>query len=90
MYSTQTPREAPFMRLLYKFRKEDRMLQLKNIVKDYHTGDEVVQALKGVSVNFRRNEFVSILGQSGCGKTTLLNIVATLCICPPDIWFGFL
>lgn len=78
MYSTQTPREALFMRLLNKFRKEDRMLQLKNIVKDYHTGDEVVQALKGVSVNFRRNEFVSILGQSGCGKTTLLNIVGGL------------
>ena len=54
------------------------MLQLKNIVKDYHTGDEVVQALKGVSVNFRRNEFVSILGQSGCGKTTLLTIVGGL------------
>lgn len=78
MYSTQTPREALFMRLLNKFRKEDRMLQLKNIVKDYHTGDEVVQALKGISVNFRRNEFVSILGQSGCGKTTLLNIVGGL------------
>ena len=78
MYSTQTPRKALFMRLLYKFRKEDRMLQLKNIVKDYHTGDEVVQALKGISVNFRRNEFVSILGQSGCGKTTLLNIVGGL------------
>lgn len=78
MYSTQTPRKAPFMRLLNKFRKEDRMLQLKNIVKDYHTGDEVVQALKGISVNFRRNEFVSILGQSGCGKTTLLNIVGGL------------
>ena len=54
------------------------MLQLRNVVKDYHTGDEVVQALKGVSVNFRRNEFVSILGQSGCGKTTLLNIVGGL------------
>ena len=54
------------------------MLQLKNIVKYYHTGDEVVQALKGISVNFRRNEFVSILGQSGCGKTTLLNIVGGL------------
>lgn len=54
------------------------MLQLRNVVKNYHTGDEVVQALKGVSVNFRRNEFVSILGQSGCGKTTLLNIVGGL------------
>ena len=56
------------------------MLQLKNIVKDYHTGDEVVQALKGVSVNFRRNEFVSILGQSGCGKTTTLRMIAGFAI----------
>lgn len=79
MYRTQTPRKAPFMRLLnIIFVREELMLQLKNIVKDYHTGDEVVQALKGVSVNFRRNEFVSILGQSGCGKTTLLNIVGGL------------
>lgn len=54
------------------------MLQLKNIVKNYQSGDEVVKALKGVSVNFRRNEFVSILGQSGCGKTTLLNIIGGL------------
>ena len=49
------------------------MLQLKNITKDYISGDSVVHALKGVSINFRKNEFVSILGQSGCGKTTLLN-----------------
>lgn len=54
------------------------MLQLKNIVKDYVTGDTTVQALKGVSINFRANEFVSILGQSGCGKTTMLNIVGGL------------
>jgi putative ABC transport system permease protein len=54
------------------------MLQLKNIVKDYTTGDTTVHALKGVSINFRPNEFVSILGQSGCGKTTLLNIVGGL------------
>ena len=54
------------------------MLQLKNIVKTYTTGDTEVQALKGVSINFRPNEFVSILGQSGCGKTTLLNIVGGL------------
>ncbi|MBD5095622.1 MAG: ABC transporter ATP-binding protein/permease [Lachnospiraceae bacterium] len=54
------------------------MLQLKNIVKTYNTGDTEVQALKGVSINFRPNEFVSILGQSGCGKTTLLNIVGGL------------
>ena len=54
------------------------MLQLKDIVKTYVTGDNNVQALKGVSVNFRPNEFVSILGHSGCGKTTLLNIIGGL------------
>lgn len=54
------------------------MLQLKNIVKDYVSGNETVQALKGVSLTFRENEFVSILGQSGCGKTTMLNIIGGL------------
>ena len=47
-------------------------------MKDYQTGDEVVKALKGISINFRKNEFVSVLGQSGCGKTTLLNIIGGL------------
>ncbi len=54
------------------------MLQLHNIVKTYATGDMAVTALRGVSINFRHNEFVSILGQSGCGKTTLLNIIGGL------------
>jgi len=54
------------------------MLSLKNITKDYIVGDGKVQALKGVSIEFRENEFVSILGQSGCGKTTLLNIIGGL------------
>ena len=54
------------------------MLRLKEIVKDYETGGEKVHALKGVSINFRSNEFVSVLGQSGCGKTTLLNIIGGL------------
>lgn len=54
------------------------MLELKNITKDYPTGDDTVRALRGVSVQFRDNEFVSILGHSGCGKTTLLNIIGGL------------
>ena len=54
------------------------MLELKNIKKDYLSGDNTVHALKGVSLKFRENEFVSILGPSGCGKTTLLNIVGGL------------
>ncbi len=54
------------------------MLELKNIKKDYKTSTEVVEALKGVSIKFRENEFVAILGQSGCGKTTLLNIIGGL------------
>lgn len=54
------------------------MLQLKNIVKTYVTGDLEQKALKGVSISFRENEFVSILGQSGSGKTTMLNIIGGL------------
>ena len=54
------------------------MLQLRNITKDYQVGDSKVAALKGISLSFRRNEFVSILGASGCGKTTLLNIIGGL------------
>ena len=54
------------------------MLVLKNIVKDYVTGDTTVRALKGIDINFRENEFVAVLGPSGCGKTTLLNIIGGL------------
>ena len=54
------------------------MLELKNIRKTYGKGEAAVEALKGVSIKFRESEFVSILGQSGCGKTTLLNIVGGL------------
>ena len=54
------------------------MLVLKNIVKDYVTGDTTVRALKGIDISFRENEFVAILGPSGCGKTTLLNIIGGL------------
>lgn len=54
------------------------MLKLKNIKKTYLSGDEKVEALKGINIEFRESEFVSILGQSGCGKTTLLNIIGGL------------
>ena len=54
------------------------MLKLQQIVKDYQAGDTTVHALCGVSLNFRESEFVAILGHSGCGKTTLLNIIGGL------------
>ena len=54
------------------------MLRLENITKDYITGSSKVEALKGITLQFRQSEFVSILGQSGCGKTTLLNIIGGL------------
>ncbi len=54
------------------------MLKLVNITKEYKVGDTKVQALRGISLEFRKNEFVSILGPSGCGKTTTLNIIGGL------------
>ncbi|MEG1839940.1 MAG: ABC transporter ATP-binding protein, partial [Raoultibacter sp.] len=54
------------------------MLELKTIKKDYVSGDETVQALKGIDLQFRESEFVAVLGPSGCGKTTLLNIIGGL------------
>lgn len=54
------------------------MLQLKDIFKQYGNGENIVTALNGVNVTFRENEFVAILGHSGCGKTTMLNIIGGL------------
>ena len=54
------------------------MLKLSGIKKDYDSGDNIVHALKGINLEFRENEFVAILGHSGCGKTTLLNIIGGL------------
>lgn len=54
------------------------MLILKSIVKEYTAGATTIKALKGINIEFRENGFVSILGSSGCGKTTLLNIIGGL------------
>ena len=54
------------------------MLKLKGITKDYAVGDDAVHALKGIDLEFRESEFVAVLGHSGCGKTTLLNIIGGL------------
>ncbi|MBR5942863.1 MAG: ATP-binding cassette domain-containing protein, partial [Clostridia bacterium] len=54
------------------------MLTLRNITKIYEAGDASVEALKGISVSFRKSEFVAVLGPSGCGKTTMLNIIGGL------------
>ncbi len=54
------------------------MLELKNVTKDYQVSDDTVQALRGVNITFPAHSFVAMLGQSGCGKTTLLNIVGGL------------
>jgi putative ABC transport system permease protein len=54
------------------------MLKLVDIRKTYLAGSDKIEALKGISLAFRKNEFVSILGPSGCGKTTLLNIIGGL------------
>ncbi len=54
------------------------MLKLQNILKVYRSGDMNIAALQGISLNFRKSEFVAVLGPSGCGKTTMLNIIGGL------------
>ena len=57
------------------------MLRLEQVTKNYISGKAEAQVLKGISVQFRKSEFVSILGQSGCGKTTMLNLIGGLDKC---------
>ena len=63
---------------ILNFQREKEMLTLRDIKKSYIVGDTVTSALKGVSINFRKSDFVAILGPSGCGKTTLLNVIGGL------------
>ena len=62
------------------------MLKLKQINKEYKTGELVQHALNNVSLNLRDNEFVAILGPSGSGKTTLLNIIGVWIATTAAIW----
>ena len=57
------------------------LLQLKDVVKKYGEKENIVTALNGVNITFRENEFVAVLGHSGCGKTTMLNIIGGLDHC---------
>ena len=63
--------------IIYR-RGASKMLQIKNISKEYKTGSLVQKALDGVSIDLRDSEFVAVLGPSGSGKTTLLNIIGGL------------
>ena len=62
----------------FVFERNETMLELKNIHKNYSEGAGEVRALQGIDLQFRKSEFVSILGPSGCGKTTMLNIIGGL------------
>jgi len=56
----------------------DKVIEIQNIVKNYQVGSVIVRALRSVSVDIRRNEYVAIMGPSGSGKSTLMNLVGCL------------
>ena len=58
--------------------QRDAIIEVQNVEKTYRSGDVIVQALQGVSIDVRRGEMVAIMGPSGCGKTTLLNCISGL------------
>jgi len=58
--------------------KEPPVIQLKNVYRTYEMGDQVLNALDGVDVDISRNEYVAIVGASGSGKSTMMNIIGCL------------
>ncbi|HEY6110999.1 MAG TPA: ABC transporter ATP-binding protein, partial [Chthoniobacterales bacterium] len=59
-------------------REAPTVISIENITKDYVMGDEIVHALRGVSLQIRRNEYIAIMGPSGSGKSTLMNMIGCL------------
>ena len=55
--------------------KKEVLLTLKDVTKEYPSGDGILRVLKGINLNIYRNEFVVVLGESGCGKSTMMNII---------------
>ena len=56
----------------------DKVIEINNIVKNYQIGSVVVQALRSVTIDINRNEYVAIMGPSGSGKSTLMNLLVAL------------
>ena len=56
----------------------NKILEIKNLSKKYHTKDGEILAIKNININVLEGEFISLVGSSGCGKSTLLNIIANL------------
>ena len=54
------------------------LIEIKDITKRFHKGDETITPLDGVSLNIERGEFISLMGASGTGKSTLLNLIASI------------
>ena len=54
------------------------LIEIKNVTKRFHKGDETITPLDGVSLNIERGEFISLMGASGTGKSTLLNLIASI------------
>ena len=69
---------VPIVPAVPKRKEEGPLLRIENVTKSYKMGDQVVNALAGVSLTVKRGEFVAIMGSSGSGKSTLMNIIGCL------------